>query len=677
MTRNISKLNRLALGVVVAALIAASCGSDEPAVVKPAEPEPVETTQAPTTDAATPADVDAPATDEDAGPTVKQDDTQATTTSAAEPETIQAVAPSLIVDPITVSEGLNTFTIEGAGFDPNLTTWTLLCPLPSGVSEGTPEDDLIAAMSSITAADCDLSTSVEVQFDDDGSFSTERDAIVIGNFMWVASDSDETQVAAAAVFADGIQEVREDAIDAIIAVFEDAATEGTPSFEECRLLSNGEPGELTPDPVAACMGPLAAVLEACNELDCAGLWLMSEPEPAPEPEGLAEDDEPEPESEEPAEAPETEQPAEEPEPEPTTSSLPPEPEPEDDPQPEQESESQQATEEEQPPAEQPEETEQAEDAVETPTPTDPPQEEADPEDSETDAIYEATTAAIIEIAGLTARAVPLWQSGNAVEACALAAEARVVADAHEAAFGAEALAQDEVWLEWLDVLDDWDAACAETRAIAEATVTLDNGLVVFREGYQPPVHPDTRAPSWERGTYVWGEFPDDRPRATEYRQTWIDWCGPGWRCESLLFQMTWALDYLGANESCVVNIYYARASQSISSDDHRVRLINEYGWHRCATVIDPVQSDGRLLSEHGLSMAERCRAVLPADVKLEYWELVGLNYELRDDVDCDEWGAYVEGRGSSYKDCDDSARLAEEWLEHYIDRPERFRTLSC
>ena len=283
------------------------------------------------------------------------------------------------------------------------------------------------------------------------------------------------------------------------------------------------------------------------------------------------------------------------------------------------------------------------------------------------------------------RAGPLWEAGNVVEACALAAEARRVADAHEAAYGSAVLAQDANWLVWLDALDQWDAACAETRALAEATVTLDDGWVVFREGYQPPVHPDTRRPSWVRGTQ--GGFPDDRPRVTEYRQTWIDWCGHGLACERRLFQMTWALDYLGANENCVINIYYGRVQeerQGISSDDHRVRLINEYGWHRCATVIDPVQPDGRLLSEHGLSMAERCRAVLPTGVKLEYKDNPRLIdgvivYEHHENVSCDEWGAYVEGRGVlGQEDCDASARLSEEWLEHYINMPERFSgRLTC
>ena len=88
---------------------------------------------------------------------------------------------------------------------------------------------------------------------------------------------------------------------------------------------------------------------------------------------------------------------------------------------------------------------------------------------------------------------------------------------------------------------------------------------------------------------------------------------------------------------------------------------------------DPVQPDGRLLSEHGLSLAERCRAVLPADVKLEFYELVGLTYELRDDVSCDVWGAYVEGGGVLYEEeCDKSAHLAREWLEHHIGMPKEF-----
>ena len=94
---------------------------------------------------------------------------------------------------------------------------------------------------------------------------------------------------------------------------------------------------------------------------------------------------------------------------------------------------------------------------------------------------------------------------------------------------------------------------------------------------------DTPAPSWERAhgiTKQAATLSDDRPRATEGVQAWIDWCANYYGCDKLLFQMTWALDYLGANENCVLPNYVDRAveeSQGISSDDARSRLKNNYG----------------------------------------------------------------------------------------------------
>ena len=367
-----------------------------------------------------------------------------------------------------------------------------------------------------------------------------------------------------------------------------------------------------------------------------------------------------------------------------------EPDPEEAPQHEEEPEPQQDLEEDQPVPEQPDE--EAEQVAETPTSTVPPQEDAQPEGSEADDIYEATTTAIVAIDDLTERAVVLWESGSAVEACALADEARAVADAHEAAFGNEALSQDDVWGEWLDVLDEWDAACLQ--ALAEPELTDYEVFVAavqqgqgWTEPDSPPVHPDTPAPSWERGTNQPGVRPADRPRVTAEVQAWTEWCGTYSGCEWLLFHMVWALDYLGASESCVLTNYVDRAveeSQPGVSDHSRSRIKDKYGWHRCATVVDPVQSDGRLLSEHGLTVAERCRAVLPADVKLEFVIKLGLtqdrlpNYERHDNATCDEWGAWVEGRGVLYEEeCDRSARLAEEWLEHYIGMPEPYWSPTC
>ena len=197
-------------------------------------------------------------------------------------------------------------------------------------------------------------------------------------------------------------------------------------------------------------------------------------------------------------------------------------------------------------------------------------------------------------------------------------------------------------------------------------------------GMVPEVHPDTPPPSWEQGTFKIGHRPDDSPRVTPNVQAWMDWCRGSQGCDWVLLQMVWALDYLGANDTCVLGNYRERIDRGnrpgVSNGYMNGGLTGQYGWHRCATVIDPTQDDGRLLSEHGLTMAERCRAVLPADVELEERIDRGV---IRDGMNCDEWGEWVEGRSTGFADCDRSARLAEEWLEHYIDMHERYSRLSC
>ena len=363
-----------------------------------------------------------------------------------------------------------------------------------------------------------------------------------------------------------------------------------------------------------------------------------------------------------------------------------EPDPEEAPQHEEEPEPQQDLEEDQPVPEQPEP--EAEQVVETPTSAVPTQEDDQPEDNEANDIYEATTTATTAIGDLTEQAVILWESGDIADACALAAEARAVTDAHQAAHDPSVLAQTANWLEWLDALDEWDAACIEALAEPEAEILTDYEVFVaavqqgqtWTEPDSPPVHPDTQPPSWhpETDTYEFGQYPTDRPQATTNVQIWIDWCGEYRRCDTLLWTMVWALDYLGADDICVLTNYEERlvkgTQPGVSDGYQNYRLKDQYGWHSCATIIDPVQSDGRLLSEHGLTMAERCRAVLPADVELEdHANLPNVTYGMT----CDEWGEWVEQRHLGAKVCDGSARLAEEWLEHYIGMPERYWTPSC
>ena len=629
---------RTIAAVAVAALIAAACGGGEPAVVEPVEPVPVETTAGPTPDPAPTAGVEEPEPSEEAGPTVEQGDAQATTTTTAEPETVQAVAPSLVVDPVTVSEGLNTFTIEGAGFDRSLTTWTLLCPLSSSVSESTPEDVLAAAMASITVVDCDLGTSLEVTIDDDGSFSTERDAIVIGNFMWVASDSDQTQVAAAAVFMEASEpEVVGEPVPPVTTVAPEPTATTLPESEPEVV------GEPVPPVTTVAPEPTATTLPE------------SEPEVVGEPEP----------------------PVTTVAPEPTATTLP----------------------------------------------------ESEPEDD----LADATLAVLFVLDGLFVQALDLWESGYRTKACSFVGEARMAADEHLETFGADALSQHDNWMTWMEYLDSWEAQCANRgpdvagyepgEIVYAAQVWPDNnyspnyvcqadgqGSLVDADGNYncwtqepqwtspqagdvPVVHPDTPPLVWHSG-----DPPLQSPRWTTEVDNWVVWCEDVRQFEScrwLLDLMRMPLDYLGARPDCVINAYTDRAAYYMSqgsaySENHAKE---NFAWHLCATVIDPIVNDlpsslpendvgYRLSDTPGITLAERCRVVLTGPfptIELENRGGSEGTPPTRFGQDCDAWANYVTNYRtySRFPICSDAYRLAEEWMEHHHDQPEPYHRPHC
>ena len=213
-------------------------------------------------------------------------------------------------------------------------------------------------------------------------------------------------------------------------------------------------------------------------------------------------------------------------------------------------------------------------------------------------------------------------------------------------------------------------------------------------GYVPPVHPDTEPASWDTGEWEVGSgyryVGNDHPRPTPDVEAWTASCTGMSSCDWLLYEMKWALDYLGAEEDCVVAVYYARWRRANASNWLSGVEIDLYGWHRCPTVIDPrtptvadpyVQqmpngSDVLLLAASTDSLADRCRAVLPADVELEF----SVNNDLskrREGLDCDEWAALAGARRVTYKTCDASAQLAKEWMEHHHGMPVRHRPISC
>ena len=251
----------------------------------------------------------------------------------------------------------------------------------------------------------------------------------------------------------------------------------------------------------------------------------------------------------------------------------------------------------------------------------------------------------------------------------------------------------------------WDdvsrAQMASFLVKAETTTTAppDDEWVEPYVGYVPDVHPDTPPPGWERGNPT-GRGRDDVPRSTgEDREVvagWIAWMPGGGYTDWLLHNMKWALDYLGAHPDCVINQYYNRvdALEALNLAPGRAEpyyLRNDHGWHNCATVIDPFlagvelpagRSDDvglRLSDTPGITLAEKCRAVLPDDIKLESYRGGIGSIDHFGHAGCDAWAEWITTRHDygRFTQCRESAFLAEEWMEHYRGQPDNYIEKSC
>lgn len=185
-----------------------------------------------------------------------------------------------------------------------------------------------------------------------------------------------------------------------------------------------------------------------------------------------------------------------------------------------------------------------------------------------------------------------------------------------------------------------------------------------------------------------GRRANERPRWTSDVARWASWCfrQPRGNCTWLLHQMKWSLDFLGAHPWCVLNEYQDRAD-AYGAGARGNTVKNRYGWHNCATVIDPLvkktpagrTNDAGLLLSDTVALAEQCRMVLPADVQLETRVRRSSERPERFGSDCDAWAewAHTNPRGRDNPDCWRSARLAEEWMEHHHATPERYFTAGC
>ena len=185
-----------------------------------------------------------------------------------------------------------------------------------------------------------------------------------------------------------------------------------------------------------------------------------------------------------------------------------------------------------------------------------------------------------------------------------------------------------------------------------------------------------------------GRRAGETPRWTRDVARWTSWCfdQPRGNCTWLLHEMKWALDFLGAHPWCVLNEYQDRAD-AYGAGGRGTGVKNSHGWHNCATVIDPLadgtrpgrSNDAGLLLSDQTTLAEQCSIVLPAGVQLEARVRRRSEQPERFGSDCDAWAEWVQTRPSAedWRDCDRSARLAEEWMEHHYATPERYFPATC
>ena len=243
------------------------------------------------------------------------------------------------------------------------------------------------------------------------------------------------------------------------------------------------------------------------------------------------------------------------------------------------------------------------------------------------------------------------------------------------------------------------AALVFAEKLEDAPVVLQPGVWVAPEaGIVPPTFPVCDAPpygeeclppsEWQRGEIDPDRRPNELPRKTSDLVQWANWCESQIleaTCARLLTYMKQPLDYLGADPLCLLGAEYVDRVRAIGStggtEDRDPDLA---GWHNCATVIDPqlpgapagrLNDIGYRLSDTGISLAERCRIVLPEDVELE--DKRGNEFG----NDCAAWAEYVQSRPQmqpqNWPNCHMSARLAEEWMEHHHGQPEDYYPMVC
>ena len=165
------------------------------------------------------------------------------------------------------------------------------------------------------------------------------------------------------------------------------------------------------------------------------------------------------------------------------------------------------------------------------------------------------------------------------------------------------------------------------------------------------------------------------PPATPAVVAWSDWCffdAPNtpytgaFQCSASMSSFSWALTHLEADEACVLDQYtkLIKALAEIRGSDPDGAKTNAaedlYGWHNCATVIDPDPDDGR-------SLAAKCES-LP-EVRKTRTALYG---------SCAEWAEAEMAISGSTPNCSASTALLFAWMKsHHGDDALRGARFDC
>ena len=252
-------------------------------------------------------------------------------------------------------------------------------------------------------------------------------------------------------------------------------------------------------------------------------------------------------------------------------------------------------------------------------------------------------------------------------------------------------------------LTDTDQTPSADPASVGAAAVPEVRLAVWEEyetwvapyaGLMPQVHPDTPTPGWLRSDFEFDTRQPEIPRQTALVIGWTEACNAAYAwCGTYLRLAYQAIDYLGAHPVCVLNQYTHLAQFFVDGGRTSDTLRESLGWHNCATVIDPqtqapnsadeyFNDAGRRLSDTGLNVAERCRAVLPGGVQLETQQTRrGVPAEMftPGHAGCGSWAAFVESTNlyRARPACAVSAHLAAEWMEYHHGQHERYFKPWC